>query len=244
MTGLDPREKGMQSIRQRVDQCVSQFDIFRLLREIAEQFGFKYFLVANTYGSGSGTFSEAVVITSAPSDLIQAYEDTTIFAVNPLAATIREARAPLEHRPEAPGAAVVVGDQALAVATSAENEAACWFVVPVYSPDHGAAAVCFLGDRPPMSSCETADMTLYAHLLHQKLRQVSAKPVKSESPLTERERECLLWTAAGKTSVEIGRILDLSEHTVNHYLNNIARKVGAVNRTQAVAYAMRNGYIE
>ena len=234
----------MQGIRQRVDQCLSQFDIFRLLREITEQFRFKYFLVANTLGSGSGTFSEAVVITSAPSDLIQGYEDTAMFAVNPLAAMIREAGAPLERRPQLSGAAQVADDQELVLATATEDGSDCWFVVPVYNPDHGAAAVCFLGNRPPMSSCETAEMTLYAHLLHHKLRQVSAKPVKSESPLTERERECLLWTAAGKTSVEIGRILDLSEHTVNHYLNNVARKVGAVNRTQAVAYAMRNGYIE
>ncbi|MBU4529093.1 MAG: helix-turn-helix transcriptional regulator [Hoeflea sp.] len=244
MTGLDSREQDMQAMRQRVYQCVSQFDIFRLLREITEQFGFKFFLVANTSGSASGAFSEAVVITSAPSDLIQGYEDNGLMAANPLAAMIREAGAPSEHRPRASGSPQADCEKTVAIATMTENDLDCWFTVPVYDPDHGAAAVCFLGNRPPMSACETAEMTLYAHLMHQKLRQVSAKPAKSASPLTDRERECLLWTAAGKTSVEIGRILDLSEHTVNHYLNNVARKVGAVNRTQAVAYAMRHGYIE
>ncbi|MBC7280142.1 LuxR C-terminal-related transcriptional regulator [Hoeflea sp.] len=244
MTGLASREQDMQVIRQRVDQCVSQFDIFRLLREITEQFGFKYFLVANTSGSPSGAFSEAVVITSAPSDLIQEYGVNGSTVANSLAAMIREVGAPFEYRHQVSGGSQADGGQALAVAAKTENALCCWFIVPVYDPDHGAAVVCFLGNRPPISACETAEITLYAHLMHHKLRQVSAKPIKTESPLTDRERECLLWTAAGKTSVEIGRILDLSEHTVNHYLNNVARKVGAVNRTQAVAYAMRHGYID
>ena len=55
----------------------------------------------------------------------------------------------------------------------------------------------------------------------------------------------LHWrTAAGKTSVEIAKILNLSEHTVNHYLNNATRKSGTVNRTQTVASALRNGWID
>ncbi|MDP2119931.1 MAG: LuxR C-terminal-related transcriptional regulator [Hoeflea sp.] len=244
MTGQTSREQDMQLIRHRLEQCASQFDVFRLLRDVTGLFGFKYFLVANTSGSGSGTFSQAMVITSAPSDLIQGYESNGLMAVNPLAAMLRETRTPFEYRRDESASSEAAGLEALAVAAPGDPVLDCWFIVPVYDPDHGAAAVCFLGERPLMSACETAEMTLYAHLMHHKLRQVSAKPAKSASPLTERERECLFWTAAGKTSVEIGRILDLSEHTVNHYLNNVARKVGAVNRTQAVAYAMRNGYID
>ncbi|WP_343217434.1 helix-turn-helix transcriptional regulator [Hoeflea sp. YIM 152468] len=119
-----------------------------------------------------------------------------------------------------------------------------WFIVPVYHPDHGPAAVCFVGNRAPLSFGETAELTLCGHLAHNKLRQVSAKPPKADSPLTEREHECLIWTSKGKTSAEIAQILGLSEHTVNHYLNNAARKFDAVNRTQAVAYALRVGFIQ
>jgi len=38
-------------------------------------------------------------------------------------------------------------------------------------------------------------------------------------------------------------ILGLSEHTVNHYLNQVTRKLEAVNRTQAVVKAIRRGLI-
>ena len=57
--------------------------------------------------------------------------------------------------------------------------------------------------------------------------------------LSGRERECLSWTAEGKTSVEIATILGLSEHTINNYLASACRRLNAVTRAHAVAKAMR-----
>lgn len=62
--------------------------------------------------------------------------------------------------------------------------------------------------------------------------------------ISTREQSCLAWTAEGKTSEEIGIILELSPHTVNHYLGSAARKLGATNRMHAVAKALRLGLIE
>lgn len=57
--------------------------------------------------------------------------------------------------------------------------------------------------------------------------------------LTKRELEVIRWTAQGKTSVEIGQILALSDHTINAYLTNAIKKLDCVNRTQLVAKAIR-----
>lgn len=61
--------------------------------------------------------------------------------------------------------------------------------------------------------------------------------------LSRRERECLEWTAAGKTTWEIAGILEISQNTVDGYIASAGRKLGAVNRTQAVAEALRRGLI-
>lgn len=61
--------------------------------------------------------------------------------------------------------------------------------------------------------------------------------------LSPRERECLLWSARGKTSFEIARILGLSEHTVNHYLVNSVNKLDASNRAHAVIKAILLGAV-
>jgi len=61
--------------------------------------------------------------------------------------------------------------------------------------------------------------------------------------LSPRERECLKWAAVGKSEWEISQILGISEHTSEKHLLNAKAKLGAVNRVQAVAEAIRRGYI-
>ncbi|MBO6724439.1 MAG: LuxR family transcriptional regulator [Rhizobiaceae bacterium] len=59
--------------------------------------------------------------------------------------------------------------------------------------------------------------------------------------LTQRERECLLWTAQGKTSWEIAQIIGRSTATVNFHLQKACRKLNAANKVQAafLAYERR-----
>lgn len=62
--------------------------------------------------------------------------------------------------------------------------------------------------------------------------------------ITQRERECLRWCAEGKTSEEIGIILTLSTHTVNHYLISATKKLNAANRMHAITTAIRLGILD
>lgn len=61
--------------------------------------------------------------------------------------------------------------------------------------------------------------------------------------LTERERECLAWTARGKSAWAIGMILGVSEHTVNFHLKSAMKKMGTTNRVTAVVSAIKSGLI-
>jgi len=56
--------------------------------------------------------------------------------------------------------------------------------------------------------------------------------------LTERERDCLKWTADGKTAWEIGQILRIAERTAIFHINKATQKLNAVNKTQATARAI------
>lgn len=55
--------------------------------------------------------------------------------------------------------------------------------------------------------------------------------------LTAREIEVLRWTADGKTSAEVGEIMNISERTVNFHVNNSLVKLGAANKTAGVLKA-------
>lgn len=92
---------------------------------------------------------------------------------------------------------------------------------------------------------EISEMFLAARCIMDGADSVRDKQSDFDQPrISTREQSCLAWTAEGKTSEEIGIILELSPHTVNHYLGSAARKLGATNRMHAVAKALRLGLIE
>ncbi|VVO00938.1 helix-turn-helix transcriptional regulator [Pseudomonas fluorescens] len=77
--------------------------------------------------------------------------------------------------------------------------------------------------------------------------QVNFQPQEPEPPkaitLTTREREVLQWSAAGKSSWEIGQIVECTEAGVNYHFCNIRRKFGVSSRWSAVVKALEQGLI-
>lgn len=61
--------------------------------------------------------------------------------------------------------------------------------------------------------------------------------------LTKRETEILKWFEGGKTTWEISVILGVSQSVIKWHSNNILRKLSAINRTHAVAIALRKGIL-
>ncbi|MDJ0614648.1 MAG: helix-turn-helix transcriptional regulator [Rhizobiaceae bacterium] len=89
-----------------------------------------------------------------------------------------------------------------------------------------------------------AKLGFLSSFVFDKSMEIKKVTTTQNNALSEREIQCLNWTAAGKTSYEIGIILDISLNTVNHYLNNASKKLNCVNRTHAVAKCVQEGIIE
>ena len=68
-------------------------------------------------------------------------------------------------------------------------------------------------------------------------------PERLDDPLSEREREVLSLLSSGKTNSEVARDLFVSVGTVKSHTGNIYRKLGARNRTEALARARELGLI-
>jgi len=64
------------------------------------------------------------------------------------------------------------------------------------------------------------------------------------SPLTPREVEILDCVARGNSNKEIASILGISDQTVKNHITSILRKLQVNDRTQAVIYALRHGWIK
>lgn len=61
--------------------------------------------------------------------------------------------------------------------------------------------------------------------------------------LTERQRDCVLWAARGKTDWEIARILGLSKETVRQHLRQARERYGIQKRSQLAVRALYDGVI-
>ena len=68
--------------------------------------------------------------------------------------------------------------------------------------------------------------------------------VATRQRLSKREREVLLWCVQGKTSWEIGRILGITERTVNFHIYQAADRLGTRGRHATCLQALIRGLLE
>lgn len=69
-------------------------------------------------------------------------------------------------------------------------------------------------------------------------------PKGSRSKLTRRQRQLLQLIANGESTTKAARELELSEETIKTHTKNILARLGARNRTHAVAIAIRESLVE
>jgi two-component system NarL family response regulator len=83
-----------------------------------------------------------------------------------------------------------------------------------------------------------------AALIHERFVDPAVPPKGSRGRLTKRQREILQLIANGGSTTVAARELGLSEETVKTHTKNALGRLGARNRTHAVAIALRDSLIE
>lgn len=117
-------------------------------------------------------------------------------------------------------------------------------VVPIQSVDGAHAAFSFGGERPQISVEDAAALAFVTNFAAGHLLTiVSRRKVGEHTKLTPREVDCLIWSAEGKTDWEISKILGISRSTVLKHIASAREKLGAMNKTHAVAMAIRSKFV-
>ena len=78
----------------------------------------------------------------------------------------------------------------------------------------------------------------------QKVRHLYSEPGSPFHPLSEREVEVLTCVVKGMSNKEIASSLGISHQTVKNHVTSILRKFGVEDRTQAVVYALKRGWVK
>lgn len=159
--------------------------------------------------------------------------------------------------------------QSIAEEVSRLRPSTCWHLTPkkgvhagVTVPLHGSngrtGSVTWMAREPGVdapSVLRTHGMVLrlaayvFIDLLHATESNVprvrtAAELSPCDSGLSDRELECLRFAALGHPDSEIGALLHRSPVTARFHVDNAVRKLGARNRTHAVAKAVQLGLID
>ena len=122
------------------------------------------------------------------------------------------------------------------------------YAVPTAGPECDFGGLCMSVDAEGAAAELVAENTeriqLFAAQFHAAaIRILTGRDASKTLSLTAREREVLSWAAEGYSSEATAERLGLTAPTVNYHIANFCRKLGAANKVQAVALAVRQGLI-
>ena len=112
---------------------------------------------------------------------------------------------------------------------------------------HLASAALQAGASAYVARTAAADLmakAAWAALEQERFIDPAVPPSGSRGKLTRRQREILQMIADGGSTVLAARELGLSEETVKTHTKNVLARLGARNRTHAVAIALRESLID
>jgi len=232
---------GYSSVLQARDREEFREEVVRFGRAL----GFETVSAVAVIDHGIGR-SDFVVVDNTPKEYLGAFNDSSAMRRDPVMQHCKRQSLP------------IIWDQAT---YTSQGQGELWEEMACYGYQTGIAMALHLpegrhfmlgvdrdralpSDRHELTRV-VADLQLFAvHALDAAMRVLVPTNPGVESPsLTPRELEALRWTMDGKTAWEVGSILGITERTAVLHLNNAMRKLGCVNKHQAVLKALRLGLI-
>jgi LuxR family transcriptional regulator, quorum-sensing system regulator BjaR1 len=221
----------------------SEDDVKHVLDQVSDAYGFRGFVVLTVPESGCHSLAAQAQLTTWPAEFFKRYDSAHLIEGSPVIQRLRRSTIPFTYDAHQLARRRVDGKGDAAICVFEEANMPRGVYLPVHDAAGQRGAIAFGGDRPVVSTDELQALNLWAGFLYGRWAELRTRDTRGPGSLSRREIECLRWAAAGKTTVEMARIMALSEYTVNHYLNRATRKLDSVNRVQTVAKAMRAGLI-
>jgi DNA-binding CsgD family transcriptional regulator len=217
----------------------TEYELLHLLRRLIARYGFGHFMIARLPLAEQQRFSERLVLSNWPSELVRQYDACETFQSSVLVERLRATKLPVVGGAELLDVAGKPVDEAMVHRLLSHPEMARHFAVQLHTSSGDPFVAMLSGRREAPVGVEQATLYLSLVQLFECLERTFDTGSSAREKLSSREIECLRWAAAGKSSDEIAIILGISTYTVSSYFKSATRKLDAVNRMQAIARAMR-----
>ncbi|MDK1490511.1 LuxR C-terminal-related transcriptional regulator [Sinorhizobium sp. 7-81] len=236
------------SRREADDDMLSEFDpasvrteyeLLHLMRRLIARYRFSRFMIARLPLAEQQRFSERLVLSNWPAELVRQYDASGAFQASLLVERLRQTKLPVVGGAELLDVARKDGEAMSVRHLQAHPDMTRHFSLLLHTTYGEPFVVMLSGTREEPVGTECAMLYLTLVQLFECLERTFDTGSAVREKLSSREIECLRWAAAGKSSDEIAIILGISAYTVSSYFKSATRKLDAVNRMQAIARAMR-----
>ncbi|EZP83993.1 Transcriptional regulator, LuxR family [Novosphingobium resinovorum] len=225
-----------------ITNALTQDELFTALSAAAERLGFDHFALA--YDRRGGSTPASLLVHDYPAAWAQVYVDFDLGGADPVRRAGERSMTGFEWRSLPDLIPLTKGDRQM-LEVGRENGIADGFTVPRHLPGEASGACSFVigpNSRMQEEVLHVAEI-VGAVALSAARRLVGVAPPKGRPTLSERQRECVLWTARGKTASEVGAILGISEETVIQHLKTARDRYDVHCRQMLILCALFDGLI-
>lgn len=225
-----------------VRQLDSESDLSEAIGAIIGELGFRYF--ALTHHADIRTSAGAIRLHNYPPRWQQWFDDQSLGGNDPVqrASNLTNVGFAWSRLDDL----ILLSDRDREILAAARKEGiGDGFTVPAHVPGevHGSCSfACAEGDAFPETHSPLLQLvgTFAFEAARRMHRSVLTTPPVQ---LTDRQRECVIWAARGKSDWEIAKILGISHGTVIEHLRHARERYGVNKRTLVAIHALFDGSI-
>ena len=244
MQGVQTFERAEAFLRD-VSETNSEGELGAALTVVTRELGFTYFALTHHVDIRRAV-QPAIRLHNYPEDWVEYYDDNSLGVSDPVhrASHVTSVGFAWSEIPRM--IALTARDQEILVRGGSKG-IGDGFTVPANVPGESNGSCSFANPRGTRM-CEE-DLPLaqlvgaFAFEAARRLWRVRAPLAEPMPRLTERQRECILWVARGKSDWEISRILGIQHDTVVRHLKQARDRYGVGKRTMLAVQALCEGSI-
>lgn len=220
-------------------------DLAHILRRACVKMGFRYFALTHHVDFGSGT-SAAVRLHNYPPEWVRYFDAAGLGVSDPVHRASHVTNASFTWSTVPQMIKLTAGDREV-FTQAAANGIGDGCTVPAHVPGEASGSCSFAvapGDAVPADALEMAQLVgAFAFDAARQLFQIRAITTDRTPVLTDRQRDCVLWTARGKNAWETSRILGISYETVVQHLKMARERYDVQKASELTVRALYDGLI-
>jgi LuxR family quorum-sensing system transcriptional regulator CciR len=238
----------VQNYVRAVRDASSLTDVGLVLKDATRRFRFNHFALAQkTHAIGGMRTVGAVRLTDFPESWVEKLVNTSFLADDPVLLASERSVAPFAWTNL--GSIIKLTPRQRAYMAHARSAGLGeGYTVPIHVPGDASGLCSFVmqdGSPLPADSLPAAQyLACFAFEAARRLKRAAEQQDAADGPrLTQRQLDCLVLVARGKSNWVAGQLLGLSEQTVHKYVEAAKRRYGVSTRTELVVRALYDGQL-